>query len=402
MGNIRSLSRLSAKFVKHVKDPGKYADGGGLWLQVHGPTSKSWIFRYRLDGRERELGLGPAADITLVEAREAAAEARRMKLSGVDPIDARRGLKAGRQVEEPLKQVTFDEAATAYIRSNQAGWKNAKHGAQWQSTLTAYATPVFGKRPVAEIDRPLVLKALEPIWATKSETASRVRGRIESILDWATVMGYRSGDNPARWKGNLDKVLPARSRVRSVQHHRALAYAEMPEFVANLQGQTGVAAQALAFTILTAGRTSEILSARWEEVDLEAKLWTIPASRMKAGKKHRVPLTSAALDILDCRGSGKRAGLIFPHPTTASALSINAMRSVLLRMKVDVTVHGFRSAFRDWAAEKTSHANEVVEMALAHAIGSQVEAAYRRGDLLQKRTALMDDWSKYLRDAAQQ
>ncbi|RYG19830.1 MAG: integrase, partial [Caulobacteraceae bacterium] len=212
---------------------------------------------------------------------------------------------------------------------------------------------------------------------------------------------YRSGDNPARWKGNLDKVLPARSRVRSVQHHRALAYAETPDFVAKLQAQTGVAAQALAFTILTAGRTSEILSARWEEIDPEAKLWTIPASRMKAGKEHRVPLTSSALDILESRGYGKRAGLIFPHPTTASALSINAMRSVLLRMKVDVTVHGFRSAFRDWAAEKTSHANEVVEMALAHAIGSQVEAAYRRGDLLEKRRTLMKDWANFLTHATE-
>lgn len=355
------------------------------------------MLRYRFGGRAREMGLGAASAITLAQARDRAAEARQLLTSGVDPIASRAAGKAAlrtalRKPETP----TFDEAVKAYIKANSAAWKNPKHSQQWANTLAAYASPHFGKWPVDEVDLTAVVEALAPIWATKPETASRVRGRIEKVLDSATVLKHRVGDNPARWKGNLDRVLPARNRVRSVQHHRAMAYSDVPDFVARLQEQSGVAAQALAFTIFTAGRTSEILSARWEEVDLEAKLWSIPASRMKAGKEHRVPLTSAALTILQSRGSNQRAGLIFPHPTTASALSINAMRSVLLRMKVDVTVHGFRSAFRDWAAEKTSHANEVVEMALAHAIGSQVEAAYRRGDLLQKRTALMDDWSKYL------
>lgn len=355
------------------------------------------MLRYRFGGRAREMGLGAASAITLAQARDRAAEARQLLISGIDPIASRAAGKAAlrtalRKPETP----TFDEAVRAYIKANSAAWKNLKHSQQWANTLAAYASPHFGKWPVDEVDLAAVVEALVPIWATKPETASRVRGRIEKILDSATVQKHRVGDNPARWKGNLDKVLPASSRVRSVQHHRAMAYSDVPDFLAKLQEQTGVAVQALAFTILTAGRTSEILIAQWEEIDLDANLWTIPASRMKAGKEHRVPLTSAALTILQSRGSGQRAGLIFPHPTTASALSINAMRAVLVRMEVDVTVHGFRSAFRDWAAEKTSHANEMVEMALAHSIGSKVEAAYRRGDLFEKRRSLMCDWSAFV------
>lgn len=394
MGSERSLNRLSALFVKRNNTPGNYSDGGGLWMQVHGPTSKSWIYRYRLAGRERELGLGPVSDVSLAEAREAAAEARKMKLNGIDPIDAKREARAraDRSRNSPVG-VTFDEAAAAYVRTNRAGWKNSKHAGQWTSTLNAYASPVFGKRAVSEIDRPAVLAVVEPIWATKSETASRLRGRIEAILDWATVMGYRYGDNPARWKGNLDKVLPARSKVSTVEHHRTLPYDLMPDFFSRLLEQKGIASQALQFTILTAGRTSEVLGARWSEINMTTMLWTVPASRMKAGKEHRVPLCEQTIKALPDPGSG--GDLIFPHPLTGRSLSVNAMTAVLKRMNADATVHGFRSAFRDWAAEETDFAGEVVEVALAHTILNKVEAAYRRGDLLEKRRGLMASWGAY-------
>lgn len=387
-------------FVKRTTAPGRYPDGGGLWLQVYGPTSKSWIFRYRLGGRERELGLGSAFDVSLVEAREAAAAARKLKISGIDPVDAKRTAKAAAAVPAEAPSITFDQAAAAYVKTNAAGWKNSKHAAQWTSTLKTYASPVFGSRSVADIDRPAVLKVIEPIWATKSETASRVRGRIEAVLDWAAVMDYRSGDNPARWKGHLDKVLPAQNKVKKVTHHKALPYDEVPDFVVNLRNQQGIASQALLFTILTAARTGEVLEARWSEIDEEAKLWTVPASRMKAGREHRVPLTEAAVSTMPTRGSPSGDCLVFPHPITGKSLSENAMTAVLKRMKVDSTVHGFRSAFRDWAAEKTDHDGDAVEMALAHAITSKVEAAYRRGDLLEKRKSLMLDWSKFLAGSA--
>lgn len=368
-------------------------------MQVHGPTSKSWIFRYRLAGRERELGLGPVSDISLAEAREAAAVARKMKLNGIDPIDAKRNTKA--RVTPSLKAsvVSFDDAAAAYVRTNSAGWKNSKHAGQWTNTLNTYASPIFGKRAVAEIDRRLVLAAIEPIWATKSETASRVRGRIEAVLDWATVMGHRAGDNPARWKGNLDKVLPARSKVSTVEHHRTLPYTQVPDFLSRLLDQNGIASQALLFTILTAARTGEVLGARWSEIDTATGLWTVPASRMKAGKEHRVPLSPQAMSALPKVRAGV-ADLVFPHPLSARSLSVNAMTAVLKRMDVNATVHGFRSAFRDWAAEETDFAGEVVEAALAHTISNKVEAAYRRGDLLEKRRSLMASWGGYCRNVA--
>lgn len=382
-------------FVKRTTAPGRYPDGGGLWLQVYGPTSKSWIFRYRLGGRERELGLGSAFDVSLVEAREAAAAARKLKVSGIDPVDAKRNAKAAAAVPAEAPSITFDQAAAAYVKTNAAGWKNSKHAAQWTSTLKTYASPVFGSRSVADIDRPSVLKVIEPIWATKSETASRVRGRIEAILDWAAVMGYRSGDNPARWKGHLDKVLPAQNKVKKVTHFKALPYDEVPAFLAMLHDQVGVAGQALQFTILTAGRTTEVLEARWSEIDAQARLWTVPASRMKAGRIHRVPLTDAALAALPRKGIAGETDFVFAHSLTGRSLSENAMTAVLKRMKVDATVHGFRSSFRDWAAEKTKYPGDVVEMALAHTVANKVEAAYRRGDLYEKRQALMCDWAAF-------
>lgn len=395
MGSNRSLSRLSALFVKRTTAPGRYADGGGLWLQIYGPTSKSWIFRYRLAGRERELGLGSAFDVSLVEAREAAAEARKLKAKGTDPVDAKREAKAKTKPPAETPTITFDKAAAAFVKTNTAGWKSAKHGSQWTNTLTTYASPIFGSRSVADIDRPAILRVIEPIWATKTETASRVRGRIEAVLDWATVMGFRTGENPARWKGNLDKVLPPRNKINKVQHHKAVSFDEVPAFLGKLQDQVGVASQALRFTILTAARTTEVRKSRWSEIDLEAKLWIIPASRMKGDKEHRVPLTEAAISALPSRGSAQGGDLVFPHQLNGTTLSENAMSAVLKRMGVDATVHGFRSSFSDWAAETTDYPREVVEMALAHKVANAVEAAYRRGNLLEKRKALMLDWASF-------
>ena len=355
------------------------------------------MLRYRFGGRAREMGLGAASAITLAQARDRAAEARQLLTSGVDPIASRAAGKAALRTALCKPETpTFDEAVKAYIKANSAAWKNLKHSQQWANTLAAYASPHFGKWPVDEVDLAVLVEALAPIWASKPETASRVRGRIEKVLDWATVLKHRVGDNPARWKGNLDKVLPSQNKVRSVKHHLALPYAEMPRFVPLLRAQAGVAAEALWFAILTAGRTSEILGARWSEFDLQAKLWTIPAERMKMGKEHRVPLSSAAVLLLENRPQTEGEALVFPHPLSGKALSVNAMRSVLVRMKVAATAHGFRSTFSDWAAETTRHTNEVIEMALAHQVPNKVEAAYRRGDLFEKRRDLMKDWALFL------
>jgi integrase len=394
----RSLHRLSAVGVQKAAKPGMYADGGGLYLQVRGPMSKSWIFRYKLSGRAREMGLGPLAVVSLARARELATEARKQCFDGVDPIELKRSQQAEREAEQEKARVpTFDEATTAYLHSNSAGWKNSKHAQQWSSTLATYASPHFGNCPVDRIDLKAVLKALQPIWATKTETAGRVRGRIEAVLDWATVLGHRTGDNPARWRGNLDKVLPMQRRVSTVKHHAALPYDAAPAFIRELAERTETAARALLFTVLTASRTSEVLGMRWSEIDLDKALWTVPALRMKAGREHRVPLAEPVIDILQKLSRGEPTDLVFPGPGDDRQLSINAMPAVLKRMKlVDVTVHGFRSSFRDWAAERTDAANEVVEAALAHTIGNKVEAAYRRGDLLDKRRALMNNWAVYL------
>ena len=394
----RSLNRLSAVGVQKAAKPGMYADGGGLYLQVRGPTSKSWIFRYKLDGRSREMGLGPLAAVSLAKARELATDARKQCFENIDPLELKREQQAVREAEQEKARVpTFDEATTAYLHSNSAGWKNSKHAQQWSTTLATYASPHFGKWPVDRIDLKAVLKALQPIWATKTETAGRVRGRIEAVLDWATVLGHRSGDNPARWRGNLDKVLPMQRRVSKVKHHAALPYDAAPAFIRELAERPETAARALLFTILTASRTSEVLGMRWCEVDLDKRVWTVPSVRMKAGREHRVPLARAAIALLKSLPRGRPVDLVFPGPGADRQLSINAMPAVLKRMKLlDATVHGFRSTFRDWSAEKTDTANEVVEAALAHSIGNKVEAAYRRGDLFEKRQVLMAGWARFV------
>jgi len=389
----RSIERLKALTVERsLKRPGMYCDGGGLWLSVSSPTSASWLFRYQLRGRAREMGLGPARDISLHEARTAAAAARKMKAMGQDPLEERARIIAERRAAA-ARAITFRQSAEAYIESHRAGWKNAKHAAQWGATLAAYVYPVFGSLPVADIDVSLVHKVLEPIWTRKPETASRVRGRIESILDWASTRGYRSGENPARWRGHLENLFPARSKIRKIQHHAALPYSEIADFMQALKQQPGEAARALRFTILTAGRTNEVIGARWEEIDLTKRLWTIPAERMKADREHRVPLSTATIALL---GPASKEGHLFKGSARNRPLSNMAMLAVLRRMgRDDLTAHGFRSTFRDWVAEQTSFPSEVVEAALAHVVGDKVEAAYRRGDVLEKRRELMAAWAAY-------
>lgn len=394
----RIVGRFTALQVTRATKPGMYPDGGGLYLQVTSAGAKSWIYRFSLRGKAREMGLGPLAAVSLLDARIKAGECRRMRHEGIDPIDARRAARDQEKLEG-AKALPFKQAAAAYIAAHRAGWRNDKHAAQWESTLATYADPFIGSLPVHAIDTTLVMKVIEPLWTTKPETAGRLRGRIEVVLDWATVRGYRRGENPARWRGHLDKLLPARSKVRSVVHHAALPYVELPEFIAALRTQDGIAARALEFTILTAARTGEAIGTTWGEIDLADRVWTISAARMKAGKEHRVPLTRSVLSILEKirRVAESAEVFVFPGGKHESALSNMAMTSLLRRMGYDerTTVHGLRSTFRDWAAERTNFPSEVVEMALAHAVGDKVEAAYRRGNLFDKRRRLMDAWASF-------
>jgi integrase len=389
------LNRLSAVEVRAIDRKGMYHDGGGLYLQVSTSGAKSWIYRFMLDAKPREMGLGPVNIIPLVEARKRAAECRRMRLDGIDPIETRRA-KHGQRKLEAARGMTFDACAAAYLDAHQDSWRNAKHRDQWRNTLNSYASPVFGSLPVQAVDVALVMKALEPIWRGKPETASRLRGRIETVLDWATVREYRKGENPARWRGHLDKLLPAGAKIQKVQHHPALPYDELADFMKALRDQDGIAARALEFLILTAARTGEIIGARWDEVDLEEEIWTVPGERMKAGREHRVPLSAAALVILNRMKETRESDFVFPGGKKSMPLSNMAMLAVLKRVgRDDLTAHGFRSTFRDWAAECTGFRSEVVEMALAHTIENKVEAAYRRGDMFQKRRQLMEAWTRF-------
>lgn len=397
---MRAINRLSATFVAKKTEPGRYGDGGGLWLQI-GPTgAKSWIFRYQMNGRARQMGLGSVDTFGLKEARERARAARQLVADGVDPIDAKHRKLAAAKAEN-AKAVTFDEAARRYIEAHQAGWKNQKHGAQWAATLKEYASPTIGALPVALIDTAHVMTILEPIWATKTETASRVRGRIEAVLDWSKARHYRDGENPARWRGHLDKLLPARSRVAKVRHHAALSYADLPAFAARIRANPFVSARALEFLVLTAARTGESIGAQWSEIDLDAALWTVPAERMKGGREHRVPLCDRAVSILNALP--RDGAFVFPGGRKGKPLSNMAMLQLLRGMEgcENLTVHGFRSAFRDWVAEQTSFSGEVAEAALAHTIGDKVEAAYRRGDALEKRRELMAAWCAFVESGAQ-
>jgi integrase len=389
------MPKLTALSISKLKNRGLYGDGDGLYLQITARGSKSWIFRYRADGKLRDHGLGSVKTLTLAEAREVARNCRKLRLQGIDPIDHKQQLRTTEKLEA-AKAISFQDCAQAYIEAHKASWKNDKHAAQWTATLKTYAYPVFGDLPVAAVDIGLVLKAIEPIWTTKTETASRVRGRIENILDFATVRGYRTGENPARLRGNLEHTLPARNKVRRVKHHPALPYAEMPDFWKALSKQSGTAAQALRFTILTAARTGEVIGATWDEIDLEENVWTIPAERMKAGNEHRVPLSDATVAILKAMKKEKRNDYIFPGLKKDKPLSNMSLLKVLKDMgRGDLTVHGFRSTFRDWTAECTDTPREVAEAALAHTLENKVEAAYRRSDLFDKRRSLMVAWSRH-------
>lgn len=393
----RTVGKLTALKVSRASRPGMYADGAGLYLQVTGAGAKSWVYRFSLRGRAREMGLGSLSALSLTDARAKAAECRRLRQEGVDPIEARKAQREQAALDA-AKMLTFAQAAARYIAAHRSGWKNAKHASQWENTLASYAGPVLGPLSIQAIDTTLVLKVLEPIWKAKPETANRVRGRIEAILDWAKVRGLRQGENPARWRGHLDHLLPAKTKVRRVKHHAALPYAEMPAFIAHLRTKQGVAARALEFTALTAARTGDTIGAVWDEPNASDKVWVVPAERMKAGKEHRVPLCNRALAILDEMQNDRTTDsqYVFPGGKAGKALSNMAMTEVLRRIgRSNITVHGFRSTFRDWAAERTNFPSEVVEMALAHAVGDKVEAAYRRGDLFEKRRRLMAEWEGF-------
>lgn len=391
----REIGKLKNLTVTQAKKRGYYADGGGLYLSV-GPTgSKSWVFRFREKGKLREMGLGPTHTISLAEARDAATACRKQRLSGIDPITARHAAKATAQLEA-AKAISFRQCSEAYIEAHQPSWTSPKHASQWASTLETYAHPIIGNLPVQSIDVGLITKILQPIWATKTETATRLRGRIESVLDWATVRGLRSGDNPARWRGHLDKLLPSRAKVSKVKHHAALPYSDIKPFMAQLRQQEGVSAKALEFSVLTACRTNEVLSATWQEIDFKKAIWTIPSERMKAGKEHRVPLSTPVLSILQKLHPNEPQAHIFPGAKKGKGLSNMAFLTLLRRMsRHDITAHGFRSTFREWAGEQTNFAREVAEQALAHSLPDKVEAAYMRGDLFEKRQALMNEWAEF-------
>jgi integrase len=386
----RTLNRLSPLRVQKLKRKGLHADGGGLYLRVSESGTKAWMFRYGLNGKLRDMGLGPLHTISLPRARELARECRELRLQGIDPITHRRASLAARRASA-AKATTFRQCADAFIASHESGWRNASHRSQWVNTLAQHVHPTLGGLSVADIDTALVMKTIEPIWKTIPETASRVRGRIEAILDWAKVSGYRMGENPARWRGHLDHLLPARAKVARVRHHAALPYAEIGAFMATLRQDSSVGARALEFTILTAARTGEALGATWEEFD--AEVWTIPAERMKGGREHRVPLSDPMLALLRQMRGVRTNDFVFPG--RRGRLTPKTMQLVLRRTGHGGTVHGFRSSFRDWASERTGFTREVAEMALAHSVGSDVEQAYRRGDLFGKRRRLMDAWADY-------
>jgi integrase len=401
---MASAGKLSAVEVTKAKGPAVLHDGGGLYLRIAHSGSRSWVFRFQLDGKRRDMGLGPYPDVSLAEARRRAIEHRNQRRDGIDPLVAKEAQRQAQRLAD-AKGKSFREVAEEFVGRNEVGWRNAKHRQQWRNTLAAHVYPIIGNLPVAAIDVGLVLKVIEPIWTKTPETASRVRGRIEAVLDAATVRGYRQGPNPAQWKGNLAHILPARAKVQKVEHHAALPFDEMPTFLADLQSQGGVAARALEFVIFTAARLGEAIGARWSEIDLAAKVWTVPTDRMKAGKEHRVPLSDAALAVLirmqpfalTTDDNLDAAAPVFPGLRRALPLCDSALWALLRRRmgRTDLTIHGFRSTFRDWCAERTSYPRDVVEMALAHAIENKVEAAYRRGDLFDKRRQLMQAWGLF-------
>jgi integrase len=380
----RKINRLNARAVATITKHGRHADGGGLYLSISPNGGRRWVFLYRWHGKPTEIGFGSARHITLARAREKAVQARAKLAEGINPKNARR----------PSEGATFGLCADRFIEAMRPSWRNGKHAAQWEMTLRDYAAPLR-RLPVDKITTDDVLAVLKPLWNEKPETGSRLRGRIERVLDAAKAQGLRSSENPARWRGHLDQLLPKRQRLTR-RHHAAMSYAELPAFMSDLQARQTTAALALEFAILTAARSGEVLGARWEEFDLERAVWTVPAMRMKAGREHRVPLPRRALKIVGAMHEVRNGDFVFPGQKPSKPLSVMALEMVLRRMKIDgATVHGFRSAFRDWAAERTNFTNEVCEAALAHVIENKAEAAYRRGDLFDKRRKLMEAWAAY-------
>jgi integrase len=396
-------NKLSATKVGRTKGPAILHDGGGLYLRIAASGAKSWVYRYALNGKRHDMGIGPYPLYSLAEARQKALEHRKLRHEGIDPLEQRRSQRAAQRLVE-ARTKTFRECAEDYFNSNKAGWRNTRHRDQWWTSLETHVFPTIGELPVQAIDTALVMRVLKPFWTKKPETASRVRGRIETVLDAAKALGFREGENPARWRSHLENLLPRKNRLRRVEHHAALPYSEVPEFFAALQGHGGIPAYAIQFAILTAARSGEVLRAVWGEIDLDAKVWTVPANRMKGHREHRVPLSTVAIAVLKAvtplAPTKNRAPL--PHaPVFSGRRRGLPMWDVTLRntakrvWRGDFTIHGFRSCFSDWSAERTAYPREVVEMALAHAIKSRVEAAYRRGDLFEKRRQLMDAWAKF-------
>jgi integrase len=392
----RKAEELNALAVKRLTRPGSHAVGNpaGLHLMVKPTGARSWVLRYNVDGKRRHMGLGGYPDVPLADARQAARDARALVRQGVDPIEHAQAQRDARQAAR-AKRLTFSDAADRFLKQKTKEFRNPKHAAQWRSTLDTYANPTIGTLPVDQIELAHIVELLNPIWTEKTETATRVRGRVESVLTWATVSGYRTGPNPAAWKNNLDAVLPKPTKLKNVEHFAAVPIDDAPGLLTQIRKRRGNAAKAVEFLILTAARSGEVRGADWSEIDLKARTWTIPASRMKAGKEHVVPLTDAAMKLLE--GMPSRDGLIFPSPR-GKMLAPESLVAVLRRCGRSETVHGLRSTFRDWTSERTNYANEVCEKALAHAIPIATEKAYRRGTLLAKRARLMADWQKFLED----
>nr|WP_312379562.1 integrase arm-type DNA-binding domain-containing protein [Delftia acidovorans] len=392
----RKATELGALAVSRLRGPGLHAVGGvsGLYLQVTSSGARSWILRATVGGKRRDMGLGGFPDVTLAFAREKAREARSKIEQGLDPIlERERALSLLRA--EQAKSMTFEAACQALIDAKSDEWRNPKHRAQWAASLATYAYPTIGKLQVGDVGQAHILSILQPIWKEKTETATRLRGRIEQVLDWARVRGFREGENPARWRGHLDKLLPAPTKIAKVVHHKALPIDAMPGFMAQLRQRKGLSARALEFLVLTAARSGEVRGATWQEIDMEAAVWTVPAERMKAQKEHRVPLSPQALALLASVPRLEGNDLVFPAPR-GGQLSDMTLTNLMRRMELEAVPHGMRSTFRDWAAERTHFPREVAEMALAHTIGNAVEAAYRRGDLFTKRAELMSEWASFV------
>jgi integrase len=394
----RSIERLSARAAQTASRPGLHPDGNGLYLHVGASGSRSWILRYRHGGRRHDIGLGPYPLISLADARQRANQRRRLLVDGIDPLAERRAQRAA-EATERVKAITLRQAAESYIDAHAAGWRGGRQEAQWRQSLATYVFPTIGELPVKAIDTASVLSVLKPIWNAKTETATRVRERIEAVLSSATAAGYRSGDNPAKWRGHLDSLLPKRSKVQPVEHHPAMPFGEVGAFLAELRMDTGIAARALEFLILTAARSGEVLQARWDEIDLASRLWIVPAERAKSGREHRVPLSDAALAIVKSMAEIRLNEYVFPG--RRDGLSRTALFDQLRRMgRDDTTTHGFRSSFRSWAAGSTNFPREVAELALSHTVGDAVERAYQRSDMFAKRRQIMDAWARFVESPA--